>query len=450
MKNLAKILVIDDDKVIREIVTAFLSDISDKVYTAVDSCTAEEIIKKGMPDLIISDVRMPGKDGIEILKYSKSINSNVPVILITAYDDVDVTIKAMQLGAYDYIEKPLDKHKFLFVVERALETKRLSERLEAISSEAAGQDNPEEQLIGKSESIRSIIKNVGRVSSNRVTILIEGESGTGKEVIAKFIHFCGVTKNEPFIAVNCTALTSTLLESELFGHEKGSFTGAEREKKGKFELAGKGTIFLDEIADISLNLQAKLLRVIQEREFERVGGEKTIKMEARVIAATNRKLVKLVEEGKFREDLYYRLSVFSIDVPPLRDRKEDIPELAVHFLNKINRQLHKNVRKIPYDVIELLQNHRWVGNVRELENAIIQGVILSKGEVLEKEHIFLNGKENNHDSPLQDLTIAAMEKEHIKLVLDKVNWDKKKAAKILGISRQTLYSKIQHYSISPG
>ena len=450
MKNLAKILVIDDDKVIREIVSAFLSDLSHKVYIAADGCTAEEIIKKEQPDLIISDVRMPDKDGLEILNFAKSVNSSIPVILITAYDDVELTIKAMQLGAYDYIEKPLDKHKFLLVVERALETKRLSERLEAVSSETPEQDNQGQQLIGKSEAIRNIIKNVGRVSSNRVTILIEGESGTGKEVIAKFVHYCGVTKDDPFIAVNCTALTSTLLESELFGHEKGAFTGADREKKGKFELAGKGTIFLDEIADISLNLQAKLLRVIQEREFERVGGEKTIKMEARVIAATNRKLVKLVEEGKFREDLYYRLSVFSINVPPLRERKEDIPELAVHFLNKINRQLHKNVRKIPYDVVELLQNHKWVGNVRELENAIIQGVILSKGEVMEKEHIFLNGEEKNHDYSPQDLTLAAMEKVHIKFVLDQVNWDKKKAAKILGISRQTLYSKIEHYSISPG
>ena len=450
MKKPAKILVIDDDVVIREIVSSFLSGLSHNVYTAADSTAAEKIIKEKIPDLIISDVRMPDKDGIEILKYAKSVNSNIPVILITAYDDVEMTIKAMQLGAYDYIEKPLDKNKFLFVVERALETKRLSERLEVISSEADGQDKPEEQLIGKSEPIRNIIKNVGRVSSNRVTTLIQGESGTGKEVIAKFIHHCGVTKDEPFIAVNCTALTSTLLESELFGHEKGSFTGAEREKRGKFELAGKGTIFLDEIADISPNLQVKLLRIIQEREFERVGGEKTINMEARIIAATNRKLEKMVEEGKFREDLFYRLSVFTINVPPLRDRREDIPELAVHFLNKINRQLHKNVRKIPYGVIELLQNHIWVGNVRELENAIIQGVILSKGEVLEREHILLNGEEKSYDYQLQDLTLSAMEKEHIKHVLDKVNWDKKKAAKILGISRQTLYAKIQHYSLSPG
>jgi two-component system response regulator AtoC len=447
--NSNKVLVVDDDEVIRKVVVSYLSEAGHTIYSAADGHIAEEIIKKEKPDLVITDVRMPEKDGIEILNYVKSLDSSIPVILMTAFDDVDVTINAMQLGAYDFIEKPLEKDRFIFIVKRALETRHLSERLEVISSETVDMEKPCEQLIGKSEAIHNIIKEIGRISSNRVTILIEGESGTGKEVIAKFIHYCGVTKNEPFIGVNCTALTDTLLESELFGHERGSFTGADREKKGRFELAGKGTVFLDEIADMSPSLQAKLLRVIQEREFERVGGEKTINMGARVITATNKELAKMVEIGKFREDLFYRLSVYNIKVPPLRERKEDIPELTVHFLNEINRELHKNVRKIPYDVIEFLQNRSWIGNVRELKNALIQAVILSSGEVLEKEHILLEEHRNADVNP-RDLSLAAIEKEHIKYVLDKVNWDKKKAAKILGISRQTLYAKIHHYFISPG
>ncbi len=358
---------------------------------------------------------MPGKDGIEFLKFVKSQDSNIPVVLMTAFDDVEVTIEAMQLGAYDYIEKPIDKEKLKFLVERALNTKYLSQRLELIDSESVESGKVYKTLIGKSEAVRSITKNVGRISSNRVTVLIQGESGTGKEVVSRFIHYAGITRDDPFIAVNCTALAETLLESELFGHERGSFTGADRNKKGKFELAGNGTVFLDEISEISLKLQAKLLRVIEAREFERVGGEKTIPMGARIIAATNRKLEKLVETGKFREDLFYRLSVFTIDVPPLRERKEDIPELTVHFLNKINRELHRNVRKIPYEVIELLQNYNWIGNVRELENTLIQAVVLSKGEVLEKENILLRPEEiESVKKGHRDLSLATLEKEHIR------------------------------------
>ena len=448
--NKDKILIVDDDEVMRQTITLNLSEKGYVIYTAETSLIAEEIFRKEKPDLVITDVRMPAKDGIELLKSLKDIASHIPVLLITAFDDVDAIIKAMQLGAYDYVDKTIDKDRLNFIVERALESKHLSDRLEAIASENSEVPKALDQLIGKSEPIREIIKNIGRISSNRVNVLIEGESGTGKEVIARFIHNRGITNNKPFIAVNCIALSKTLLESELFGHEKGAFTGAEREKKGKFELAKQGTVFLDEIAEISPDLQAKLLRVIQEREFERVGGEETIKMGARIIAATNRKLNYLVETGKFREDLFYRLSVFKIKVPPLRERKEDIPELVVYFLNNINRELHSNVRKIPYNVIELLQNYDWPGNVRELENSLIQAVILSKGEVLEEENIFLKGDKNqNIKHNLPDLRLATLEKEHIKFVLENTNWDKKQAAKILGISRQTLYSKIRTYSIKP-
>jgi transcriptional regulator with PAS, ATPase and Fis domain len=288
-----------------------------------------------------------------------------------------------------------------------------------------------------------------KISANRVNVLIQGESGTGKELITKIIHYTGVTKRHPFIAVNCTALSENLLESELFGHVKGAFTGAIRDKKGKFELAGEGTIFLDEISEISFNLQVKLLRVLQEREFEKVGGEATIPLKARVVTASNRVLEDLVQEGNFRDDLYYRLKVFTIEVPPLRERRDDIPSLVVHFIKKINKELHKNVWKIPYEVMELLQRHEWVGNVRELENTLLQAVVLAKGDVLEKEYLLLNNyrHQRNDNSDPSRLSLSEIEKKHIKLVLDSVDWDKPQASKILGIAKTTLYKKIETYGL---
>jgi DNA-binding NtrC family response regulator len=444
-----KILIIDDDEMMRETIVSYLSDRRYTLSTAANGLIAEEIFRKEKPDLVISDVRMPEKDGIELLKSVKSLDSHVPVVLMTAYDDIDSTIRAMQLGAYDYVEKPFDKERLNFLVERALETKHLSQRLEIIDSETVKSKNDYETLIGKSEAMRDIIKNVGRISSSRVTILIQGESGTGKEVVSKFIHYCGATKDEPFIPVNCTALSETLLESELFGHVRGSFTGCTRDKKGKFELAQNGTIFLDEISEISPETQVKLLRIIQEKEFERVGGEDSIPVNARIIAATNRDLYKLVESGKFRKDLFYRLNVFKINVPPLRERKEDIPELVIHLLKEINEDLHKNVFKVPYNVLELLQNHSWSGNVRELKNTLQEAVILAPGDVLEKGYIFLhNSNSNASKRKVEKLPLKEIEKRHIKLILDSVKWDKRKACRILEISRPTLNKKIGDYNIT--
>jgi two-component system response regulator AtoC len=334
-------------------------------------------------------------------------------------------------------------------IKRALENKTLSDKLDAIVGSNAESYELKNVIIGKTAVMKDIYKKIGQVSSNRVTVLLQGESGTGKELVARAIHYSGITKNSPFIPVNCTALTETLLESELFGHVKGAFTGSIKDKKGKFELAGDGTIFLDEISEISSNLQIKLLRVLQEKEFERVGGESMIKMEARIIAATNKNLVKLVNDGKFREDLYYRLNVVSVNLPPLRDRRDDIQPLVYHFLNKINKELHKSVSKIPDDVINILEKHEWIGNVRELENALMQGVVLSKGDVLEKENILLPKVESHpyeFDNYL-NYSLNDIEKIHIERVLKGVNWDKPKAAKILGISLPTLYSKIDNYKL---
>jgi two-component system response regulator AtoC len=444
-----KILIIDDDKATSDTLNLFFSELNYKTIIANEGEQGLEAFYQKHPDLIISDLKMPVLSGLDILKHVHAIDPNIPVIIITAFDDLSSTIEAMHLGAYDYIEKPLDINRLKFIVQRALKTSELSKRLEIVVSQTEREYHLNNIVLGKSQFMREIIKNVGKLASNKVNILIEGESGTGKELISKIIHYSGITKNCPFIAVNSAAIPENLLESELFGHVKGAFTGAIRDKKGKFELAGGGTIFLDEITEISTHLQAKLLRVIQEREFEKVGAESSIQMNARIIAATNKNLEKMIREGLFREDLFYRLSVFKISVPPLRERKEDIPDYVVYFLSKINKQLHKNVTKIPYEVIEYLQDYDWVGNVRELENILLQAVVLSKGEVLEKENILLkkDHMQLTHYNNDIELSLAEMEKLHIKKTLDKVGWDKNEAARILKITRQTLYNKIKKYLI---
>jgi transcriptional regulator with PAS, ATPase and Fis domain len=288
---------------------------------------------------------------------------------------------------------------------------------------------------------------------NKANVMIQGETGTGKELIARLIHYSGITREKPLVTVNCSALTESLLESELFGHVKGSFTGSIRDKSGKFELAGEGTIFLDEISEISLNTQVKLLRVIQELEFEKVGGENTIPMKARIIAATNKDLEELIKLGRFREDLYYRLKVFTINLPPLRERKEDIRDLIIHFLHKLNKRFGKNVVKIGDGVIEMLQEHDWHGNVRELENTILQAIVMSKADVLEKENItFITRKPapmlNETGGEMQFKTIAELEKYHIKRVLDDLKWNKVEVARYLDITRPTLNAKIEKYNLA--
>lgn len=441
-----KILVIDDDESIRQSLSNFLRRSGYNVLLAENGKTGLEILNKQAPDLIISDIKMPELSGIDVLRKSKEIDPFIKIILITAHDDVQITIEAMQYGAYDYFEKPLDIEKLRIAIQRALESKSLSERLVSFVEEETEEFQLEKKIIGKSPLMKDIYKIIGQVSNNRVTIFITGESGTGKELIAKTIHYSGITKIHPFVAVNCSAIPETLLESELFGHEKGAFTGADRLKKGKFELAGEGTIFLDEISEMSPSLQAKLLRVLQEKEFERVGGELNIQMKARIIAATNKNIEQLVNEGKFREDLFYRLNVVSIKLPPLRERKEDIPLLVNYFLTKINKELHKNISKVPDAVLTMLINYDWIGNVRELENVLTQAVVLSTDEILHKENILLKKhfeKKENHLLSLQE-----MEKQHIKLVLENTHWNKPEAAKILAISLPTLYAKIENFNLS--
>lgn len=447
---MAKIIIIDDDESTRETLSTYLTELNFETYSADCGKKGIDMVKKINPDLVISDVNMPDINGLEVLKYIKEFDDLIQVIIITAFDDMNTTIQAMQKGAYDYLEKPVDINRLKISINRSLENRKMSQRLESVTPHSSIEYELSNTIVGRSAVMREIYKKIGQASATRVTVLIQGESGTGKELIAKIIHSSGITKEFPFIAINCTAMPETLLESELFGHVKGAFTDAVKDKRGKFELAGDGTIFLDEISEMSINLQAKLLRVLQEHEFERVGGEAVIPMKARVISSTNCVLQKLVEKGKFREDLFYRLSVFSISPPPLRDRRDDIEMLVKHFIEKINVTLHKSVRKIPDEVMKLLKMHDWKGNVRELENTLMQAIVLSKGDVLEKENILLRQPGTIESSEVKigsNITVDELEKMHIKSILEKTNWDIKSSCEILGISKATIYRKIESYNL---
>lgn len=452
-----KVLVIDDNKLILKYLKESIFKMG---YDVIEAETGEiglQLIRAENPDLVITDFQMPGIDGLEVLARIRKSNATLPVILLTGFGDVVLTIKSIQLGAFDYLEKPVDLAKLKSTIHNALNSVKVSNSLNQVLQVDSSSENMLEDniLVGRTPQMKEIFKNIGRISMSKVNVLIQGETGTGKELIARLVHYFGITSNQPLVVVNCSALTESLLESELFGHVKGSFTGSVRDKKGKFELAGDGTIFLDEISEISLNTQVKLLRVIQELEFERVGGEEIIPMKARIITATNRNLEELIKEGKFREDLYYRLKVFTIDLPPLRERKDDIRDLVIHFLYKLNKRFNKNVTKIGEGVIDMLKAHDWLGNVRELENTILQAIVMSKSDVLEKENINLilrQQQQNGHNGydNLPYRSLADLEKYHIKKVLDEVNWNKMEASQILDITRPTLNAKIEKYELVRG
>lgn len=442
-----KLLIIDDDEALRETLKLYLKNDGYDIYVADGGKSGLILLEEIDPDIVLCDIKMPDMNGLEVLDKIKEFNSSIQVIMITAFNDVSSTISAMQKMAFDYVTKPLDIPSLKIKLKKALEIRNISDELSEFVLNDSLETKNGKSLVGKSPAMQEIYKYIGQLSLNKLTVLLQGDSGTGKEMIARVVHESG-SNNQPFVAVNCSALMETLLESELFGHVHGAFTGAIRDKKGKFELASNGTIFLDEISEMSLSVQSKLLRVLQEKEFERIGGETSIKMNARIIAASNKNLEMLVKEGKFREDLYYRLKVFTINVPALKERKEDIPLLVMHFIDMLNKEVHKNIKKIPYDVMETMQNHTWVGNVRELENTLRQAVVLCKSDVLDKDSILLSKPKPDH-LPDYDyhMSLNQVEKKHIKFVLDNINWDKRNACKILGISKPTLYSKLQKYDI---
>jgi len=439
------ILIIDDDPLIRKTLNAHLNRQGFESRSAEDGERGLEIQGETNPDLILLDVRLPDLDGLEVLRRIRERDPRASVIIMTAYDDMKTTVEAVKAGAFEYLVKPLDYVALDLTVEKAFQVRALEEKVNYLVQEKQ-KEYTIDNIIGRSPQMREVFKLIGSVAGTRTNVLIQGDSGTGKELVAKAIHYNGPWREEPFIVINCSAIQDTLLESELFGHVKGAFTDAVCETKGKFEIAGKGSLFLDEVGDVSPNLQSKILRVIETRDFMKVGGEKVLKTEARIIAATNQNLRALIESGRFREDLYYRLKVVEIKLPSLRERKEDIPDLVAYLLEKINRELRKNVRKIPPEVISVLVENSWRGNVRELENALIRAVILAKGDVILAENLPLETDERKTFS--RDLvSLEHVEKEYIQYVITAVKGSKTRASQILQISRPTLDKKIKDYGL---
>jgi two-component system response regulator AtoC len=441
------ILIIDDDPLIRKTLTAHFSSEEDyEITLAEDGWEGIQKYEENSPDLVILDIRLPDINGLEVLRKIKEINEKAHIIIITAYDDMKTTVEAIKSGAFEYLVKPLDYVELDLTIDKAVQARGLENKLSYLVEEKL-KEFTIDNIIGGSSQMREVFKMIGSVVNTKANVLIQGESGTGKELCAKAIHYNSHFKNEPFIVINCSAISDTLLESELFGHVKGAFTDAVYETKGKFEIAGKGTLFLDEVGDVSPNLQSKMLRVIESRDFMKVGGEKVLKTEARIIAATNQDLTALIKKEQFREDLYYRLKVVEINLPPLRERKEDIPELVVYLLEKINRELRKNVRKVPPQVMRTLLNTPWKGNVRELENALTRAAILAKGDVVLEENLPLESGEKKL-FPQKLVPIKEVESQYIQHVLKSVKGSKTQASQILQISRPTLDKKIKDYNIS--
>jgi two-component system response regulator AtoC len=454
---MAKILVIDDDSSIAESLDLYLTEEGYTVYTAATGTDGLNAFVKHAPDLVILDIRLPDVDGFTVLEDLREEEENVKVIMITAYHDMDSTIKAMKGGAFDYIHKPINVEELDMAIRKALKTIEMEKKISGLLNEPSRSFKVGD-IIGNNKEMKEIFKTIGVVSQSRTTVLIEGESGTGKELIAKVIHN-NTAPDEPYIAVNCSAIVETLLESELFGHEKGSFTGAVVRKLGKFELARYGTVFLDEISEMSVNLQAKLLRVLQEMDFERVGGKDSIKVNARIITATNKDLKGMVKEGKFRDDLYYRLNIVSIRIPPLRERREDIPTLVDYLLTKINRELHKKVVGVSEEMMDIFMKYRWPGNVRELENLLTRAVVVAKSQVLthgdfpELADDAVNGANGKKAEiiiePGKNMTLDAVEEQYIRRVIkDNNHRTKGEICDILGISRPTFERKLEKYGIS--
>ncbi|MFZ5812841.1 MAG: sigma-54-dependent transcriptional regulator [Thermodesulfobacteriota bacterium] len=450
------ILVVDDDPGHLSMLTTVLSGWGYRVEGASGGAAALQALRERPRDLVITDVRMAGMDGIEVLRAVKDYNPAVPVLIMTAYSSVETAVEALKAGAYDYLIKPLDLDVLRLAMDRALDHLRLQTENRALK-ERLGREFESSEIIGQSPPMRELLDMAAMVAPTEATVLVVGESGTGKELVARAIHANSPRKNGPLVTVNCAALPETLLESELFGHEKGAFTGADRRREGRFMAADKGTIFLDEIGEMSPTTQAKLLRVIQEREIERVGGDRPIGVDVRIVAATNRDLKREVEEGRFREDLYYRLNVLVLSVPPLRDRRGDIPLLARHFLEKFARKNRKDIKEFSHGALEALVRYDWPGNVRELENAVERGVILAAGGYLTERELppgvatILAAQPSpaaGQGTAVPDLAgqpLEDIEQRAILATLKETGGNKSEAARLLGITRATLHKKLKKY-----
>jgi DNA-binding NtrC family response regulator len=440
------LLIVDDDSRVRTSLSRALALGDLHVTVAGSAEEALRLVGVSPPDVILSDVRMPGLSGMELLVLIRERAPGMDVMLMTAFDDLPLVAAAMREGAVDFLVKPLDLHQLRRVLDRVFDDRAARARAGA---RAPHENETERRLVGRDPRMVDVFKIVGQVAQSRTNVVIRGESGTGKELIAESIHASAPYAKEPFVAVNCTALPSTLLESELFGHVRGSFTGATGDRRGRFAQAGRGTIFLDEIGDTTLEFQAKLLRVLQEREFYPVGADRPERSEARVIAATHRNLERLVAAGEFREDLYYRLRVVEITVPPLRDRIADVVPLAEHLVRKVSGSQGRRPPAISREALDALMAHTWPGNVRELENCLTRAIVLATGDVIRPEHLALQSAVAAA-GPVRLTTLEQVERDHLVQVLAAVSGHKARAAQILGVSRPRLDRLIRKYEIDAG
>lgn len=462
-----QILIVDDEKDMRRVLSNILKEDGYTVYEAGDSGQALNFLtRESPPDLFLLDLRMPGEmDGIELLSKIKTTKPEIQVIMLTAYGDIRSAVKATKLGAYDYFTKPFENGHLLLTIRRALENQKLTQEVLQLKNELK-KELQLESLMGTSPEIKKIFDRITKVACTNFTVLIEGESGTGKEIVANAIHWASLRRDAAFVAVDCGAIPDTLIESELFGYEKGAFTGADREKKGQFELANHGTIFLDEIDNLPYHVQSKLLRMIQERKISKLGGKHASPVDVRIIVSSNIPLVKLVEEGKFRSDLYYRFNEFKIELPPLRKRKDDIPFLAKKFIDEGNMELSKNVKGLHKDSLAMLINYHWSGNVREFKNVIKRAVLLAE-DLIEPSHLIFDNvtlhlpvipeiipeEKTKEGVSLREITKRAVhlvEKREIERALFKSSGNKSKASLMLKIDYKTLLTKINEYQIKYG
>ena len=454
--TLRHILVADDDPDIRELLREFLAQEGFAVSLAASGQDVLQAIAGNTYDLILLDLRMPEMNGLDVLKQLSARKLDVPIIVMTAHSSSSTAIQATQLGAYDYVVKPFELDDVLLTIRRYFERQQLASEVRTLKSRLEGRD-PSERIIGSSPAMQNIYKMIGLCAGTDATVLITGETGTGKELIAQVIHNNSQFRHGKLVKVNCAALPETLLESELFGHEKGSFTGALTQRQGRFEMAHKGTIFLDEIGEMSLNIQRKLLRVLQEREFERVGGTLTIKVDTRVIAATNKRLEDEVAAGRFRDDLYYRLNVIRIDTPPLRERRDDIPLLVEYFLDKHRVSPNSPPARISEEAMLVLEQYDWPGNVRELENTVARAVILAQGSVITSHHILFAGSPERRFLDITRLVreranladiVAEAERMALVEALTQAQGDRADAARLLNLDRAAFYAKLKEHDLS--
>ncbi|MFO7931563.1 MAG: sigma-54 dependent transcriptional regulator [Desulfosalsimonas sp.] len=451
------ILVVDDDAGHRTTLKTVLKSWHYRISEAEDGRTAVDMAKNTPFDLILMDVRMAIMDGIDALIEIKSYNPAIPIIIMTAYSSVDSAVEAMKAGAYDYLTKPLDFDELKLTIERALEHTRLRDENKSLKDQLRTLSDTR-QIVATSPEMKSLLEMVAAIAPSEATVLVTGPSGTGKELIARAIHSNSNRSSGQMVTVNCAALTETLLESELFGHEKGAFTGADKRREGRFVQADKGTLFLDEVGEMSMAMQAKLLRVLQEGEIQRVGGETQVSVDVRIIAATNKDLSQMVAQGGFREDLFYRLNVVNIHVPPLCERTDDIPALAQHFVNLYAEKNRKKIKGFTPQAMDRLLKHSWPGNVRELENMVERAVILSPGEYITEKDLPLNisrtdeqtikaAAPENTGTGDYGSSLDEIEKSAIVRALERAEGNKSEAARLLGITRRTLYNKLEKYGI---